>query len=97
MLFIVQAFAFLAAALHVYIWVMERLRFGDPKIHGGVFGAPSADVDTVRSWAFNQGFYNLFLAVGAFVVDSTVGIRATPVQGTTSRCSPDRGPVRSLD
>jgi putative membrane protein len=30
-----------------------------------LFGVRAGDVPTVRVWAFNQGFYNLFLAAGA--------------------------------
>jgi putative membrane protein len=67
MLIAVQILAALAGLLHVYIWVMECLRFSDPKVHHGVFRVAADDVETVRSWAFNQGWYNLFLAIGALV------------------------------
>lgn len=67
MLLAVQIAAALPGLLHVYIWVMESLRFDDPKVHRGVFRVASADVERVRSWAFNQGWYNLFLAIGALV------------------------------
>lgn len=67
MLIAVQILAALAGLLHVYIWVMESLRFSDPKVHHGVFRVDTADVERVRSWAFNQGWYNLFLAIGALI------------------------------
>jgi len=67
MLIAVQILAALAGLLHVYIWVMESLRFADPKVHRGVFRVETANVEVVKSWAFNQGWYNLFLAVGALV------------------------------
>ncbi|MEU5156007.1 DUF1304 domain-containing protein [Glycomyces sp. NPDC021274] len=67
MLIAVQILAALAGLVHVYIWVMECLRFADPKVHTGVFRVPAANLETVRSWAFNQGWYNLFLAIGALV------------------------------
>lgn len=57
----------LAALLHGYIFVLESLRFDRPatwKIFG-VRGAQEAAI--ARPWAFNQGFYNLFLAVIALV------------------------------
>jgi putative membrane protein len=58
--------AALAAALHVYIFVLESLVFRTKGRH--VFGVrEDSHVDVVERWAFNQGFYNLFLAVGAAV------------------------------
>ncbi|WP_216906272.1 DUF1304 domain-containing protein [Nocardia noduli] len=67
MLAIVQILAILAAVLHVYIFTLETLRFGVPQVHRGIFGVADTDLAAVRPWAFNQGFYNLFLAVGTFV------------------------------
>ena len=57
-------FAGLAALIHVYIFVLESLRFDQPSTWEvfGVTGAEEAAV--MRPWAYNQGFYNLFLAVG---------------------------------
>ncbi|SDK55953.1 putative membrane protein [Glycomyces sambucus] len=81
MLLVVQIFAALAGLVHVYIWVMETLRFGDPKIHKGVFKTETADVPAVRPWAANQGWYNLFLAVGALL--GTALVRAEPAVGWT--------------
>jgi len=60
-------FAALAAAIHVYIFVLESLRFDSPDTRK-VFGVKNADqAEHVRPWAFNQGFYNLFLGLGASV------------------------------
>ncbi|HEX2145410.1 MAG TPA: DUF1304 domain-containing protein [Glycomyces sp.] len=81
MLIAVQIAAALAGLLHVYIWVMECLRFSDPKVHRGVFGVETADVERVRSWAFNQGWYNLFLALGALV--GVAVVRAEAAVGWT--------------
>ena len=55
----------LAAALHVYIFLMESIWWtSEPTWRR--FGVRSqADADTIRPMAYNQGFYNLFLAVGA--------------------------------
>ncbi|GCE74973.1 DUF1304 domain-containing protein [Cellulomonas biazotea] len=58
--------AALAAALHVVIFVLESVLFDRPDVHAR-FRTSSQDLDVVRPWAFNQGFYNLFLAVGAAV------------------------------
>lgn len=62
MLTAAAVFAALAALLHVYFWVLESLTF-TTKGHR-VFGVPAADVEAVKPWALNQGYYNLFLAVG---------------------------------
>lgn len=55
----------LAALLHVYIFVLESVRWARPSVWK-IFGvATQADADTTRPMAYNQGFYNLFLAIGA--------------------------------
>ena len=56
--------AALAGLLHVYIFVLEALRFDDPATRRA-FRIEEASAEAVRGWAWNQGFYNLFLAVGA--------------------------------
>lgn len=64
---VVQVFALLAAVLHVLIFFMESLWFMRPGMHSR-FGAKSvAEAETIRLFAFNQGFYNLFLAVTVLV------------------------------
>ncbi|GAA0566026.1 DUF1304 domain-containing protein [Paractinoplanes ferrugineus] len=63
---IAQAAAVLAALIHVYIFILEAILFPRPQGYR-TFGVPESDVPAVRSWAFNQGFYNLFLAVSAIV------------------------------
>jgi putative membrane protein len=61
------AAALLAALIHTWFFVMESVWFMRPAIHVR-FGLSSEDeARTVRSWAFNQGFYNLFLAVGVAI------------------------------
>jgi len=62
-----QLFAGLAGALHVLIYVMESVLFTRPQIYRRFLLSTQAEVDAVRPWAFNQGFYNLFLAIGVFV------------------------------
>ncbi len=62
---IATAAAALAALLHVYIFVMESVQWSQPRIWRR-FGVPDQDAaDITRPMAFNQGFYNLFLAIGA--------------------------------
>lgn len=61
-----MVFAALAALLHVYIFWLESLAWGGARSRA-TFGVRSdADVETTRPFAFNQGFYNLFLALAAF-------------------------------
>jgi putative membrane protein len=60
-------FAFLAAALHVFIFTMESLTWTRPATWKRFGVASQADAETTRPLAYNQGFYNLFLAIGAFI------------------------------
>jgi len=52
----------LAALLHVYIWVMESLTWTSPRTRA-TFGISAEEAEATKELAFNQGFYNLFLAV----------------------------------
>jgi putative membrane protein len=54
-------FAGLAALVHVYIFVLESLRWTAPATRR-TFGISEAEALATRELAFNQGFYNLFLA-----------------------------------
>ncbi len=65
-------FAALAALVHVYIFVLESLRWTDPATRR-VFGTTEETAAITRPLAYNQGFYNLFLAIGAFVGVGMVG------------------------
>ncbi|WP_408898906.1 DUF1304 domain-containing protein [Nocardioides sp. R1-1] len=56
------AFATLAALLHVYIWFMESLTWTSPRTRA-TFGTSLAEAEATKELAFNQGFYNLFLAL----------------------------------
>ncbi len=55
----------LAALLHVYIWVMESLTWTSARTRA-TFGTSEAEAAATREMAFNQGFYNLFLALITF-------------------------------
>jgi putative membrane protein len=55
-------FAGLAALLHVYIWVMESFMWTAPRTRA-TFGTTAEEAETTKLLAFNQGFYNLFLAI----------------------------------
>lgn len=52
----------LAAVLHVYIFAMESLWWTTPRVRA-TFGVSELDAQVTRGMAFNQGFYNLFLAI----------------------------------
>lgn len=76
MLLLGSIFAGLAALVHVFIFVLESVRWTAPATRK-VFGVASEqDALVMRQLAFNQGFYNLFLAVMAAVgiVLAAVGI-----------------------
>lgn len=72
-------FTALACLIHVYIFVLESLRWTDPKTMS-VFGVASPEeAETLKPMAFNQGFYNLFLAViGAAGVVMVMADRGSP-------------------
>jgi putative membrane protein len=55
-------FAALAALLHVYIFTMESLTWTSPHTRA-TFGTTPEEAETTKLLAFNQGFYNLFLAI----------------------------------
>lgn len=59
-------FAALAAVLHVYIFTMESLTWTSPRTRA-TFGIGADEAEATKELAFNQGFYNLFLAVVAAV------------------------------
>jgi putative membrane protein len=63
MLVVACVLAALAALLHVYIFVIESLQFEKPSTLR-TFGVKPADAATLKPVFYNQGFYNLFLAVG---------------------------------
>ncbi len=79
MLIIGLALAVLAAAVHVYIFVLESVRWTAPTTRR-IFGVRSeADAETTRQLAFNQGFYNLFLAVTTVIGIILVGSDAVGI------------------
>jgi putative membrane protein len=56
-----------AAAFHVFIFALESLRWTEPETRR-IFGVASeADAETTKPLAFNQGFYNLFLALATLL------------------------------
>lgn len=72
MLTVALVLAGLAALVHVYIFWLEALAFDT--VGRKAFGVGADDAAAMRPWAFNQGFYNLFLALGAVAGIVTVGL-----------------------
>jgi putative membrane protein len=73
-------FAILAALLHVYIFVMESLTWTSARTRA-TFGITEEQAAATKELAFNQGFYNLFLAIvtvvgvlGVFTGSRAVGV-----------------------
>ncbi|MFF0265864.1 DUF1304 domain-containing protein [Kribbella sp. NPDC004536] len=62
---IAQIFVVIAGLFHLAVFAMESLLFRKPSTYRR-FLVKETDVEASRPWAFNQGFYNLFLAIGAF-------------------------------
>jgi len=60
-------FAFLAGVLHVFIFTMESLTWTRPATWKRFGVASQPDAEITKTMAYNQGFYNLFLAIGAFI------------------------------
>ncbi|MBC3761108.1 DUF1304 domain-containing protein [Quadrisphaera oryzae] len=66
-----------AALLHVWIFVLESLAWTSPRARR-TFGLTREQAEATRQMAFNQGFYNLFLAVVA-AAGVVVLLRGGPV------------------
>ncbi|MGW9166294.1 DUF1304 domain-containing protein [Agromyces sp. NPDC055658] len=58
-------FVALAALLHGYVFLMESVLWTRPSTWKRFGVADQAQADATRPMAYNQGFYNLFLGVGA--------------------------------
>ncbi|WP_417563251.1 DUF1304 domain-containing protein [Microbacterium sp.] len=55
----------LAALVHVYIFWLESVAWRAPRTRK-IFGTSPEQAAMTRELAFNQGFYNLFLALAVF-------------------------------
>lgn len=71
--------AALAAVLHVYIFVLEAFLWAAPQGRA-TFGTSEEEAQATKSLAFNQGFYNLFLAIvtAVGIVWALAGENAVP-------------------
>jgi putative membrane protein len=71
----------IAALIHGYIFFLESFSWTSERTRA-VFGTSAEDASATRQLAFNQGFYNLFLAVQviAGIIAFTLGV--VPVGAT---------------
>ncbi|MEO7665217.1 MAG: DUF1304 domain-containing protein [Candidatus Limnocylindrales bacterium] len=59
-----QVAAVVGALIHVWFFVLESIRFTEPRVWARFGLRSQEEAANARSFAFNQGFYNLFLAIG---------------------------------
>ena len=64
---VAQALAFVAALIHVLFFYYESVTFSRPETWRRFGLQTQEQADIVRPMAYNQGFYNLFLALGIVV------------------------------
>lgn len=57
-------FILLASSIHFYVFAMESFLWGRPRTNR-TFGMSAEQAEHNRLFAFNQGYYNLFLAIGS--------------------------------
>lgn len=68
---------FISAIFHAYVFILESVTWRNPKTWKA-FGLSSQEhAEIIRPMAFNQGFYNLFLALGAGVGLAMLGVNST--------------------
>ncbi|WP_315268481.1 DUF1304 domain-containing protein [uncultured Actinomyces sp.] len=77
MLIVGMIAAFLAAALHVFIFYIESFAWTTRAL--SVFGMDRESAEATKEMAFNQGFYNLFLAIEAFAGITVYFLASRPV------------------
>lgn len=62
---ITKAFVILAGCLHVLIFVMESILFTNQAVYSRFLITSPEHASMVELFAYNQGWYNLFLAIAA--------------------------------
>ncbi len=71
-------FASLAALIHVYIFWLEAFAWTKPR-GLATFGMKPDQAEATKELAFNQGFYNLFLAIVTVAGVVTIAVGHTAV------------------
>ena len=74
-------FTGLAALIHIGIFAMESLAWQTPRVRR-IFGTSEESARATKLLAFNQGFYNLFLAI-AVVLGIVLWVTGHQTAGTT--------------
>ena len=64
LLIVGSIFVGLAALVHVYIFYLESIAWSKPRTWKNFGLTSQSDADTVKPMAYNQGYYNAFLAAG---------------------------------
>lgn len=77
MVILITIAATLSAAIHGLIFYWESLAWTRPAVWKRFGLRSQEDAETTRVFAYNQGFYNLFLGIGALVGAVLYGIGAT--------------------
>jgi putative membrane protein len=60
-----SVFVFLAAVIHLFIFALESVLWSRPSTWKRFGVRDERDAEVLRPMAYNQGFYNVFLAIGA--------------------------------
>jgi putative membrane protein len=60
-----SVFVFIAAVIHLGFFALESVLWSRPSTWRQFGVSNQADADVLRPMAYNQGFYNVFLALGA--------------------------------
>ena len=71
-------FVAIAGLVHVFIFLLESVLWNRPSTWRRFGITTQQDAEVLRPMAFNQGFYNVFLALGAFA--GLVMLAASSVQ-----------------
>lgn len=74
-------FAVLMCLIHLYTFYLESIAWGNPATNR-LFRMSEADARAMKKMAFNQGFYNFFLAV-ALALGSLLRLSGRPLEGDT--------------
>jgi putative membrane protein len=75
-------FAGVAALIHVYIFYLESMVWTSRRARATFGIASEQEALTTRALAFNQGFYNLFLAISIVLGIVVLAFGATAVGAT---------------
>jgi putative membrane protein len=60
-------FGLIAGVLHIAFWLAESVWWRRPRVWRQLGVASQQDADIMAFGMFNQGYYNLFLGIGAIV------------------------------